>query len=164
MPVPPGLMALTASRGQFWGATLADDGRHSVIWSSLPLAPHLWQMTEGYFSVRGRVTLLADGGDALLVGTGEAIYAYRQTDVGPLIQTLADYGVPAGDVAALDGNATYIWTKRGVCCYPEFTNLTERRVSVAPGSVANTTVVHDRGQVRFLACLAAGGHAFNPYH
>ena len=164
MPMPPGLMALTASRGLFWGATLADDGKQSVIWSCLPLAPHLWHMTEGYFSVRGRVTMLADGGDALLVGTGEAIYAYRQAEGGPVLQTLASYGVPAGDVAANDGGTTYIWSKRGVCRYPEFTNLTERRVSVPPGSIANTTVIHDRGQVRFLACLAAGGHAFNPYH
>lgn len=163
MPIPAGLIALTACRGQFWGATLADDGKQSVIWSSLPLAPHLWQMTEGYFSVRGAATLLADGGDALLVGTGEAIYAYRFGDGGPVLQTLASYGVPDGDVAAKDGQTTYIWTKRGVCRYPEFTNLTERRVSVPPGSVANAAVVHDRGQVRFLACLAAGGQAFNPY-
>lgn len=163
MPIPAGLIALTACRGQLWGATLAHDGKQSVIWSSLPLAPHLWQMTEGYFSVRGTATLLADGGDALLVGTGEAIYAYRFGDGGPVLQTLASYGVPDGDVAAKDGQTTYIWTKRGVCRYPEFTNLTERRVSVPPGSVANAAVVHDRGQVRFLACLAAGGHAFNPH-
>ena len=163
MPIPAGLIALTACRGQLWGATLAHDGKQSVIWSSLPLAPHLWQMTEGYFSIRGTATLLADGGDALLVGTGEAIYAYRFGDGGPVLQTLASYGVPDGDVAAKDGQTTYIWTKRGVCRYPEFTNLTERRVSVPPGSVANAAVVHDRGQVRFLACLAAGGHAFNPH-
>lgn len=163
MPIPPGLTALAVSRGQFWCATLADDGKQSVIWSCLPLAPHLWQMTEGYFSVRGHVTLLIDGGDALLVGTGEAIYAYRASEGGPVLQTLASYGVPPGDTAAKDGGATYLWTKRGVCRYPEFTNLTERRVSVPPGSVANTSVIHDRGQVRFLACLAAGGHAFNPH-
>lgn len=163
MALPTGARALAAWHGRVWCATLSDDGQHSVVWASLPLAPHLWGMTEGFFAVPGGVTLLADGGDALLVGTGDAIYAVRQTDAGPLLEPLADYGVVPGDACAKDGATRYLWTKRGVCRYPDFTNLTERRVSVPPGSVANAAVVHDRGQVRFLACLAAGGHAFNPH-
>lgn len=163
MPLPAEVEALTTWRGSAWAATMTPDGRDSVVWSSLPLSPHLWGSTEGFFAVPGLVTLLADGGDALLVGTGDAIYAMRYGEAGPELQTLSDYGVPPGLTAARDGGQTYLWTKRGVCRYPEFTNLTERRVSVPPGSVANTTVVHDRGQVHFLACLAAGGAAFNQH-
>lgn len=161
VPAPVDIDCLTACRGRLYAATFHDGV--SIVWSSLPLTPHLWSALEGYVPVLGRVTMLADGGDALLIGTADAVYRLSIDDNGPVFSTLASYGVAPGLAAARDGDVTYIWTKRGVCRYPEFTNLTERRVSVPPGSVANAAVVHDRGQVRFLACLAAGGQAFNPY-
>ncbi len=74
---------------------------------------------------------------------------------------LASYGTVPGLSWALDDKRTLIWSQRGLCQFPEFTNLTASRVSVAPGLQAGAAVLELDGQVRFLACLNAGGTPFN---
>jgi hypothetical protein len=74
---------------------------------------------------------------------------------------LASYGTVPGLPWALDGKRTLIWSQRGLCQFPEFTNLTASRVSAAPGLQAGAAVLEIDGQTRFLACLHAGGTPFN---
>ena len=80
---------------------------------------------------------------------------------------LTTYGVVPGWCWARDddenGESTgvYIWTQRGLCKAMPFVNLTSGHVSVAPGIQAGAAVIAQGGQRRFVACLHAGGEAFN---
>lgn len=162
--LPDGAYALCRWLGHLCAATYDEARDLSLIWLSHPLAPHLFAPLTNYIAVPGRVTLLHGTPDTLLVGTTDAINAVRMADDGYAMVPLANYGAPPGKaVAAAGANQWFIWTARGLCQFPDFTNLTERRVSVPPGASVNTAVVYDRGEERFIACVQRGGEAFNPF-
>lgn len=155
--LPMGVGPIAVWRGRVFAAQYLPEQDQSVVWRSEPLAPHLWNLSEGFFMVPGRVLALAPHDAALVVGTDKALHAYTPD----ALVRLADYGTVRGLPWAEDGNRLLIWTQRGLCQFPEFTNLTERRVSVAPGTHAAAAVLELDGQVRFAACLHAGGNPFN---
>lgn len=153
----PGAQVLTVWRGRACVALHMPQQDQSVVFASEPLAPHLFKLAANFFMVPGRVTMLASHESALVVGTDRAIHAYN----GDQITKLAEYGVvPGSPCAATDGRLLF-WTKRGVCQFPEFQNLTERAVSLPPGVQAGACVVHDGGQKRLVITLQKGGVAFN---
>ena len=155
--LPVGVGPIAAWRGRVFAAQYMSEQDQSVVWRSEPLAPHLWNLSEGFFLVPGRVLALAPHEAGLVVGTDKALQAYTPD----ALTRLADYGTVAGLPWAEDGNRLLIWTQRGLCQFPEFANLTERRMSVAPGTHAAAAVLEMDGQVRFVACLHAGGNPFN---
>ncbi|MBF5006846.1 hypothetical protein [Diaphorobacter caeni] len=155
--LPRGVGPIAEWSGSIYAAMYLPEQDQSVVWRSEALAPHLWNLSANFFMVPGRVHALAPHDTALIVGTDRAIHAYTPE----AFPVLADYGTVAGMPWALDGKRLLIWTKRGLCQFPEFTNLTERRVSVAPGTHAGAAVIEAGGQVRFVASLHAGGSPFN---
>lgn len=157
-PLPQGAVAIAVWRSRACVAVLMEQQAQSVVFSSEPMAPHLFDMAE-FFMVPGKVTMLAAHPSALLVGTESAIYAYGADGV---LAKLADYGVVPGSPHALDGARLLFWSKRGVCQFPEFKCLTDRAVSVAPGVRAGACVVQDNGQSRLVVALQKGGEAHNP--
>lgn len=156
-PLPAVDGPIAAWRGRVYAAQYLPEQDQSVVWRSEPLAPHLWDLSAGFFMVPGRVLALAPHDTALVVGSHNSLHAYTPE----ALTRLADYGTVAGLPWAEDGNRLLIWTQRGLCQFPEFSNLTERRVSVAPGTHAAAAVLEMDGQVRFVACLHAGGNPFN---
>lgn len=155
--LPEGVGPIAAWRGRIFAAQYLPGEGQTVVWRSEPLAPHLWNLSEGFFMVPGKVLALAPNDAGLFVGTDRAMHAYTPEGLA----LLASYGTVPGLPWALDGKRTLIWSQRGLCQFPEFTNLTERRISVAPGRQAGAAVLALDGQVRFLACLHAGGNPFN---
>ena len=155
--LPEGVDVITEWSGRLFAAQYLPEQDASVIWRSEPLAPHLWNLTAGFFMVPGRVLALAPNDKGLVVGTDRALHVHTAEGMGEL----APYGTVPGLPWALDGKRTLIWSQRGLCQFPEFTNLTDQRASVAPGVHVGAAVVALRGQVRFLACLHAGGSSFN---
>lgn len=155
--LPRGVGPIAEWSGSIYAAMYLPEQDQSVIWRSEALAPHLWNLSTNFFMVPGQVLALAPHDSALIVGTDRAIHAYSADGIAGL----ADYGTVAGMPWALDGKRLLIWTKRGLCQFPEFSNLTERRISVAPGSHAAAAVIEAGGQVRFVASLHAGGRPFN---
>ena len=131
----------------------------TVVWFSRPLGFHLFNLNQDFFMVPGHVHMLAPHKDALIVGTGERVFAYA----GEKLSQLAQYGVVPGQHWSADDERIIFWTLRGVCAAMPFTNLMERSVSVAPGIKAGGTIVRQGGQKRYLAVLQQGGSAFNSF-
>lgn len=156
---PAGVEYIAHWKGRIYGAEYLQAQDQTVIWFSQPLGFHLFNHNQDFFLVPGRVLQLADAETHLLVATAERIYLYNEE---ALIQ-VAEYGVVPGQHAdrGNDGK-TYFWTKRGLCRVPPFENITEGRISVAPGIQAGGGVIHEHGRVRYVATLHRGGAAFNP--
>lgn len=159
-PLPYGTHLITMWRGQAYAAQYLPEQDQTVVWWSDPLAPHLWSLDSAFFMVPRRVELLAPCATGLIVGTNAAIELYDGEKLTPVV----DYGVVPGFNAADDEDAgkTYFWTQRGLCVLPDFLNLTQNRVSVAPGAQAGAALIHDEGQRRIVVTLQKGGTAFNP--
>ena len=154
----PGADVLAVWRGRVCAALHMPQQDQSVVFSSEPLAPHLFKVAANFFMVPGTVTMLAPHDSGLIVGTDKAIHAYN----GDQIARLADYGVvPGSPWAATEGRILF-WTTRGVCQFPEFQNLTQKAVSLTPGVRSGVCVVDDGGQSRLVVAVQKGGAAFNP--
>lgn len=160
-PLPHGVTVLETVAGRIFAAMPMEADDQTAVWFSAPLTPHLWNLERDYFMVPGEVLMLAPAPDGLLVGTDRSIYHYSPANRA--LRELADWGVAPGHAWAQGPEGrTYVWTQRGLCAYPDFENLTERRVSVPPGVHVAAAMIHDEGQTRFVAALQRGGDAFNP--
>lgn len=159
-PLPAGATVIQEWRGRIYAAQYIPEHDMTALWRSLPLAWHLFRQEIDFDAISGEVLMLAPHDQGLIVGTGEAIYALTADG----LVTLANFGVVPGCPWAIDyetpAHPVYVWTKRGMCRFPEFANLT-RQVSVAPGVHAGAAVVHADGQTRFVVSLHQGGQPFN---
>jgi hypothetical protein len=147
---------------QIWGGRLYacqyfPEDNQTVVWFSEPLSYNLFVMDRDFLIFSGRVLMLAPHQDALIVGTDREVYAYT----GEKLAQIADYGVVAGQHWVADGERVLFWSKRGMCSALPLKNLTERQVSMAPGSSASGAIIHSRGQKRYLVTVKQGGAAFN---
>lgn len=158
-PLPAGVGVIQEWKGRIYAAQYLSTEDQSVIWFSQPLAFHLFDQSQDFFMVPGRVTMLAPTDTGLVIGTDKAIHAYD----GQAIAQLADYGTVPGKAWDTDGKRLLVWTTRGLCSSMPFQNLTERQVSVAPGVSVAGCIVESSGQKRFVAAIQQGGEAFNDY-
>jgi hypothetical protein len=138
----------------------------TTVWRSEPLGYHLFNLNEGFISVPGRGLMLAATRDAMVIGTDKRIFAVSPDYV---LTQLADYGVVPGRQWAIDhgendeqSDTLLIWTTRGLCSAPAFSNLTLRQISVDSGASAGAAVIRQNGAKRFVVALQKGGTAFNP--
>ena len=158
-PLPAGTGPVQAWGGRMYAAQYFPTENQTVVWFSQPLGFHLFNLNQDFFMVPGHVHMLAPHKDALIVGTGERVFAYA----GEKLSQLAQYGVVPGQHWSADDERILFWTARGLCAALPFTNLTEKQVSVAPGVHAGGCVVRSGGQKRYVAALQQGGEAFNAY-
>lgn len=130
----------------------------TVIWFSQPLGYHLFKLDSDYFVVPGQVSQMAGSAELLLVTTLDAVFMY---DGEKLVQ-VADYGAVMGQhVSTSADGKLYFWTVRGLCRAMPFENLTETRVSVAPGVQAGGAIVDSNGFRKYIAMVRQGGSAYN---
>lgn len=159
-PIPAGATVIQFWRGQLYAAQHI--GSMTALWFSQPLGFHLFNLVSDFLAIDGKVHMLAAHDQGLVIGTDKAIHVWT----GESMAMLADYGTVAGCAWDVDetkpGKPIYFWTQRGVCRFPEFANLTEEQVSVAPGVQAGAAVMHVGGQRHFVVSLQQGGEAFNP--
>ena len=157
--VPTGATVIAAFRSRMYAAMYLPCDNASVIWCSKPLQFHLFDVAEEFLMVPGQVHMLADAGEALLIGTSIGIHAYNED----AITELAPYGVVPGwpSVVDPDTKKVLMWTQRGICEALPFSNLTQTTVSVPPGAQAGLSLVQRDGQKRLMATLIDGGTAFN---
>lgn len=158
-PLPPGTDVVQAWKGRVYASQPMVSEDQSVVWFTEALGFHLWNLNSNFFVVPGKVLAMAPTNDALIVATGERIYAYS----GDKLQQLASYGTVPGKSWDLDGDRLLMWTTRGLCSALPFENLTEKQVSVAPGVHVAGCVVRTGGQKRFVATIQQGKEAFNAY-
>jgi len=157
--VPTGATVIASYRARMYAAMYLPAENASVIWFSKPLQHHLFDLHEDFLMVPGQVHMLADAGEALLIGTSIGIHAYNEESLAEL----ATYGVVPGWPWATDPGTkkVLIWTQRGICDALPFSNLTSNTVSVPPGAQASLCVVERDGQKKLMANLIDGGVAFN---
>lgn len=161
-PPPAGAVQPAFWKGSAWLMEWVP-GVGTVVWQSKPLGFHLFDTEADFIVVMGRGLMLTTHPAGLIVGTSEAIHVWD----GERITQVASYGVVAGWPAVVDvdapGRPVYIWTQRGACRALPFENLTERRISVAPGVQVGAAVIHRGGNSAFIASLQAGGTAHNAH-
>ena len=130
----------------------------TIVWFSLPLGYHLFNMSADYFLVPGEVTQLHGSETALVVTTQTRVYLYD----GAKLAQAAEYGTVSGQHADLGADGRiYFWTKRGLCRAAPFENLTEARISIAPGGQAGGTILERNGYRKYVAVVQSGGDAYN---
>ena len=156
--LPLGITNIQHWQGRIYAAQYFSELNQTAVWFSQPLGYHLFALDKDFFLVSGQVTMLAPHDTALIVGTDKEIHAYD----GNAITQLADYGAVPGQHWAADGQRILFWSNRGLCAALPFTNLTDSRVSVAPGLRAGGAMVLDQGRKRYLVALQVGGSPFNP--
>lgn len=155
--LPLGVGPIQHWGGRIYAAQYFASENQTVVWISQPLGYHLFNLDSDFFLVSGQVTMLAPHDAALVVGTDQTIYAYTSEKLA----VLADYGVVPGQHWSKDEERILFWSKRGLCAALPFANLTDSRVSVAPGVKAGGAMVLDQGRKRYLAALQVGGSPFN---
>lgn len=158
-PLPAGCDVIQAWRGQLFAAMPMDNC--TAIWESQPLGFHLFNLRDDFKLIPGRVLMMAPTESALIIATERETFAWN----GERLAKLADYGVVPGHHWAQedDGNVLF-WSTRGVCRALPFANLTERRISVAPGRLAGGALLRRGGQLHYLVALQQGGSAFNSFN
>jgi len=156
-PLPLGTDVIQFWRGRMYASMYMATENQTVIWFSEALGYHLFNLNQNYIIVPGKVEMLAPHDAALVIGTDAKVFAYD----GTKLDQIAEYGVVPGVSWARDDERILMWTKRGLCAFAPFTNLTERSVSVAPGVRAGVAVVRSGGQKKFVASLQRGDQPFN---
>ncbi len=158
-PLPVNATHPTLWQGSLYVMEYFPSSDITVVWYSEPLGFHLFDLRTKFIVVKGRGTMLAAHDAALMIGTDERVYSWN----GESLTTEADYGVIAGWPSAMDDDTgeVYFWTERGACKAMPFANITERQISVAPGTQVGAAIVKRQGQKKFVAVLHRGGTAFN---
>ena len=146
-PLPLDVECIQAWRGRVYVSLYMPQQDQTVVWSSDPLAGHLFKLAESYFMVPGHVNMLAPTDTGLVVGTDKAIHAYD----GQAIAQLADYGTVPGQHFTKDDKRILFWTTDGLCMALPFANLIDKQVSVDPCARAGGCLVKVDGQKRYVA-------------
>lgn len=134
------------------------EAAQTIIWFSQPFGYHLFDLSKDYFIVPGEVTQLFGTDKMLLITTQTRVFIYD----GARLQQLAEYGAVQGQHADPGTDEkVYFWTKRGLCRAMPFENITETRVSVAPGVSAGGVIVDKNGCRKYIATIRQGGSAYN---
>lgn len=158
--IPAGITHIAFCKGQCFAGAYLPSARMSAVWISQPFAPHLFNVSKDYLPVSGRLALLLWNNKGVLIGTDEAIYQYDDS-TGEL-ELLVNYGVVPGLPGDLDAQSVaYFWTTRGICRAMPFENLTEKDVSMPPGSRVSAGMVYLNGMQQFIAVTQGGGEPFN---
>jgi hypothetical protein len=139
--------------------TAAYDGIQTAVFSSQPFWWNLFDLRSDHLIIPGRVTVLHGSTSGLVIGTDDEIYVYTAEGV---LTRIAEYGVPAGRaLAEADDGTFYIHTNQGLCKLFPFENLTEDKLSLAPGDLCYTEVIEDGGYTRVVTMTDGNGAADN---
>lgn len=124
---PPFGQVIGARRDQMAVAVWEDDRDRSVLYLSRSGFPHEFRLERDYQIFAGRITLLADTGQAFVIATDRAIYLDPYD--APLMR-VAEYGVPMGSLIQDERNIIWFWSERGLCKATPFENVTDKQLVV----------------------------------
>src|SRR5574340_414670 len=115
----------------------------TVIWKTQSHGYHLFNLEADYHIIPVEVTQMYGADVGLVIATQSRVYVY---DLASGLHMVAEYGAVPGQHADLGADGLiYFWTKRGLCRAMPFENLTESRVSVAPGIHAGGGIIEKGG-------------------
>lgn len=153
---PDDIDKLAYHENRLWLSKSLSNGS-SIIWFSHPFHYHLYDVAKNYIIVPGQIHAMMATEQGLLIGTDSAIYAYSDQLV-----KLAAYGAVAGrPFTKLANGQVMVWTQRGMCVALPFQNLSEAKVSFAPGVQCSTALVQQDGINKFVTVTDGSGTAYN---
>ncbi len=148
---PPPLNGLVSSHGnRLCVAVWEPQHDRTVLYWSMPDAPHCFMLETGYQLVAGKPTLLAESGGALVIGTDRTITAIL---AGQPPQRLANYGARQDTAVRMDSGQIAFWTDRGVCTFPPFTNLTDAALIPENREFSSGALLHHAGSSYFVVAM-----------
>ncbi len=156
-PFPDGIEQLAWYDSSLYVGKPIDDKR-SIVWWSKPYHPHLYARDSDYFIVQGQLRALMPTLQGLVVATSEAIYVWSESALTPL----TSYGTSQGrPIARLPDGSVRIWSSRGVIAFPNFENLTERKVAFPAGTNVSTAIMESDGIQRLVTLSDGQGSTWN---
>jgi hypothetical protein len=156
-PFPEGIEQLAWYDTALYVGKCMDDKR-SIVWWSKDFKPHLYARDKDYFIVQGQLRALMPTLQGLVVATSEAIYVWSEGALTPL----TSYGTPQGrPITRLPDGSVRIFSNRGVIAFPNFENLTERKVAFPCGSQVSTAIVESDGIQRMVTLSDGLGSTWN---
>ena len=139
-------------------ASQFNDGQ-SVIFFSQAFWWNLFDLSNDYLIVPGKVNMLLGTNSGLIIGTDDEIYVY--TNESALVK-VADYGVPGGKPYTEDDSGqVFIHSNQGLCSLFPFKNLTEDKVSLPPGDACFVELIEQNGFKKVLVLTDGNGIADN---
>jgi len=124
---PPVGEVICSRRSQMVVGVWEPERDRSVLYFSRPDYPHEFRLEKDFILVPGRVTMLANLAQGLVIGTDRAVFI---DPIDAPLERVADYGVPVGALAHDDLNRVHFWTERGLCRAFPFENLTDKALAV----------------------------------
>jgi len=131
---------------------------NTIVLFSEPNHYHLYGYNDRYFIVPGHIEAMRSVDEGIVIATNSEIYIYD----GSNLLKLANYGVIPGEpIVRKQDKSLLIYTQRGVCSFPPFTELTQSKVSLPMGSQCTTAIMFKNGVRSFIALHDDSGVAFN---
>ena len=131
---------------------------NTIVLYSEPNHYHLYGYNDRYFIVPGHIESMRSVDEGIVIATSSEIYVYD----GSNLLKLANYGViPGESIARQQDKSLLIYTQRGVCSFPPFTERTQGKVSLPMGSQCATAIMFKDGVRTFIALHDESGVAFN---
>lgn len=160
-PPPSNGSVITFRDSRLWVADYLQAHNTTYIFYSQPFWYHLFDLSQDYIAVPGKVLLMVQTPNGMVIGTDREIYAY--SNEGGLLK-LASYGVVSGHNFAMTEEETAVfWSQRGLCVGLPFKNLTDDKYSVPPGTRAGVSIIEQNGRKKAVVVTRSGGDSNNPY-
>lgn len=157
---PPGGHVVGEFQGRVALGQYLPEEDKSVVWLSDPLSYEHFDLYN-FIMLNGEIRSMTSDSQALYLGTDRQIQAY--TAEGAL-RTVFEYGMPRGTFMTKTAEGEVLmWTNRGLCGAGQdgFMNLTERAVSVPPGTAGGLAVVEQDGFRKALVVVREDGQPHN---
>jgi len=159
--LPEGATVTALHRGRAYAAVVYPD--FTAVYPSQPALYHLFDLSD-VIEIPGQVRGMLGTPYGLVIATDRAVYV--RGDDRSLV-AVAGYGVPEGwPLTMADmGSTVYVWTLRGLLegSGNGWGNVTEQRLSVAPGEQAYSYVVEHDGFKQLMMLLQTGGVSYNRF-
>lgn len=152
---------------KMWGVEYSPSlGKSYLFWSE-PFWFGLFDLYNNFLSVSGEIRDILSISGGLLINTDRQIHLLVSSDesggTGQLT-LLFEYGVaPGQSMFEREDGQVFIWSKRGIIVGPPFKNVTEEKVSVAPGERCYAHSVQQDGANRMLVLVDDQDSGFNEY-
>lgn len=140
--VPENVVAVGLLNGLMFAGVYSETADKSFIYRSVPHAPHLFRSGVDVLTVPGEIRMICpvQAEQAVYFGTNRAIHYHSPSDGG--MRQVAPYGVPRGhQYAVTTDERTLMWTNKGVCRAPDFSNITDAVVEVETKEYCRVMVV-----------------------
>ena len=157
-PMPENAQRIELFQAKMYCSVFDQISGVTFVFYSKPFHYHLWDIEKDFFVVSGEVRMLKATNEVLVIGSDIEVNAWD----GDKLSMLANYGVPRGEpgFVTVAGVAEF-WTVRGFCRAMPFENVTQQKVSVAPGTYCATMHIEQNGFNRFIALTDVGGVSNN---